>query len=88
MSMKILKITHDPLTITYELMHETTRQQLTIKRLPDTTWEAYLSGTGEKASTATPEEAVKEMGAWFYKLSQVIMEEEGNFGKIDISNIS
>jgi hypothetical protein len=82
--MRILKITHDPLTITYEL-NDT--QNMVITRCPDSTWAVYLPHKDPLTST-NPEEAAKEMGAWLYKLSEVIMEEAGNFGKIDVIKIS
>lgn len=90
--MKLTNLKSDPVQVTYELEHVTpdrdgtTLTQLVTLDKVGSGWKASIDLTGFP-QCSTPDEAARKLGEWLYRMSQVIMEEDGNFSKIDITNM-
>jgi len=85
--MKLIKFTPDPLEITFRLKHQTDDntiyQDVTLKKEGD--WIASCAIPTTKH--VDPNSAVKNLGEIFYRISQEIMAQAGEFDKIDLSKI-
>ncbi len=87
--MKLIQFKQNPLKLVYQLDHEHNGHTLKIDlRLTQDngTWATTITAPWSEAET--PDEAAKKLGAQLYRISQAIMEEEGNFGKIDLTKMS
>ncbi len=50
-------------------------------------WSARMISAIRPGIGNTPDEAIKELGTQLFRLSDIIAEEDGNFGTIDLSKV-
>jgi hypothetical protein len=85
----MLKLTNfdmaGPTTITFELYDDVVVKTVTLQRL-GSKWAAHMSLTQTKECSSV-EEAVKSLGETLVRISDIIFEEQGNFGTIDLSKL-
>jgi len=83
--MKLIDFTQNPTEVTFEIQHEDLVQSITISKTYDQ-WVASLP-LHDLPKCNSPDEAAKKLGEWMYRMSQAIRDNDGEFSKIDLTNI-
>ena len=73
--------------LTFSLSVDSTDYNLSLIRDNQGVWKAELLTEVKPTIAKSPDEAVKELGRQLFLISDIIAQEDGNFGTIDLSKV-